>query len=82
MARRRQVTPRAMGPIKAIQKQPTTSLWLMVGGAVIGLFVAAPNLLSILEKLESHARFYGGVPWSANKLWIEVIEAIAKAKGE
>jgi hypothetical protein len=30
-----------MGPIKAIQRQPTTSLWLMVGGAVLGLFVAA-----------------------------------------
>jgi len=41
MARRRQVTPRAMGPIKAIQRQPTTSLFLMFGGAVIGLFVAA-----------------------------------------
>lgn len=44
MARRRHAShkqSRAMGPIKAIQKQPTTSLWLMVGGAVIGLFVAA-----------------------------------------
>jgi hypothetical protein len=29
-----------IGPIKAIQSQPTTSLWLMLGGAVIGLVVA------------------------------------------
>jgi hypothetical protein len=40
MAKRRQVTPRAMGPIKAIQRQPTMSLWLMFGGALLGLLVA------------------------------------------
>lgn len=29
-----------MGPIKAIQRQPTTSLYLLFGGAILGLFVA------------------------------------------
>ena len=29
-----------MGPIRAIQRQPTTSLYLLFGGAILGLFVA------------------------------------------
>lgn len=32
---------REPGLITAVQKQPTTSMWLMVGGALVGLFVAS-----------------------------------------
>lgn len=38
------------------------------------------RLIALLEELEEHAKLYGSVPRSADKLWRRVREAIAEEK--
>jgi hypothetical protein len=46
------------------------------------LIKEAPNMLAELVRLEEHARLYGGVPKSADKLWKRVQDLIQRATNE